>query len=440
MNNDFHPFYVRVGDSWTQIDYSKHPDEWMRPLVRGEETDLIDIPGSWYLDDLPPMMFIKKRAEQPRLHQAARHRGAVVRPVRLGLSRIRLCGVHHDHPPRRFRAPAGAADAGAGLRLHLQACRRVSSAPSTRLPTISAGAIRGRARRRRSGARALNGVKSDRRLRCARCAACSAVRGTGATAPPRPRLLPNRAEPQTTRSRAPGARAPSQRCSQVSRRRRQGLVGQFVPAHEPHRPHRDRRDDRAKSGAAAERLGGRTMRSARRAISGDARQSRTRTPNNGQVQRTHARQHHHRLSRQRQDDAVAAAAAFAGPARRRRAGQRIRRNRARSSSAAGRGREHAVARQRLPVLRGARRPADGRCAICCPADARRGAVFSPRGDRDSGLADPAPIAYTLLSEAIFATISGLSGIVTTVDAVNGASQLDRFPRSVKQASRWPTGW
>ncbi len=59
MNNDFHPFYVRVGDSWTKIDYSKHPDEWMKPLVRGRETDLIDIPGSWYLDDLPPMMFIK---------------------------------------------------------------------------------------------------------------------------------------------------------------------------------------------------------------------------------------------------------------------------------------------------------------------------------------------------------------------------------------------
>ena len=46
MNDDFHPFYVRVGDSWTLIDYSKHPDEWMRPLVRGEETDLIDIPAA----------------------------------------------------------------------------------------------------------------------------------------------------------------------------------------------------------------------------------------------------------------------------------------------------------------------------------------------------------------------------------------------------------
>jgi len=60
MNNDFQPFYVRVGDSWTPIDYSKHPSHWMKPLVRGKETDLIDIPGNWYLDDLPPMMFIKK--------------------------------------------------------------------------------------------------------------------------------------------------------------------------------------------------------------------------------------------------------------------------------------------------------------------------------------------------------------------------------------------
>ncbi|MEO3479865.1 polysaccharide deacetylase [Phaeobacter sp. CAU 1743] len=60
MHNDFHPYRVRVGDSWTKIDYSQHPDTWMKPLERGEETDLIEIPANWYLDDLPPMMFIKK--------------------------------------------------------------------------------------------------------------------------------------------------------------------------------------------------------------------------------------------------------------------------------------------------------------------------------------------------------------------------------------------
>lgn len=59
MHNDFHPYYVRVGDSWTKIDYSSSAEEWMKPLLRGRETELIEIPANWYLDDLPPMMFIK---------------------------------------------------------------------------------------------------------------------------------------------------------------------------------------------------------------------------------------------------------------------------------------------------------------------------------------------------------------------------------------------
>lgn len=60
MHNDFHPYYVRVGDSWTKIDYSADAESWMKPLVRGQETNLVEIPANWYLDDLPPMMFIKK--------------------------------------------------------------------------------------------------------------------------------------------------------------------------------------------------------------------------------------------------------------------------------------------------------------------------------------------------------------------------------------------
>jgi peptidoglycan/xylan/chitin deacetylase (PgdA/CDA1 family) len=60
MHHDFQPYRVRVGDSWTKIDYSKDARDWMKPLVRGRESDLIEIPANWYLDDLPPMMFIKK--------------------------------------------------------------------------------------------------------------------------------------------------------------------------------------------------------------------------------------------------------------------------------------------------------------------------------------------------------------------------------------------
>ncbi|AHY47133.1 Polysaccharide deacetylase [Rubrobacter radiotolerans] len=59
QHRDFVPYYARVGDSWTKIDYGKPAREWMKPLVRGEEIDLVKIAGNWYVDDLPPMMFIK---------------------------------------------------------------------------------------------------------------------------------------------------------------------------------------------------------------------------------------------------------------------------------------------------------------------------------------------------------------------------------------------
>ena len=59
MHRDLTPYYVRVGDTWTKIDYSIPAEDWMKPLIRGEETSLIEIPANWYLDDLPPMMFIK---------------------------------------------------------------------------------------------------------------------------------------------------------------------------------------------------------------------------------------------------------------------------------------------------------------------------------------------------------------------------------------------
>jgi peptidoglycan-N-acetylglucosamine deacetylase len=57
---DFQPFYARVGDSWTVIDYSKTAKEWMKPLKHGKEIDLVEIAANWYVDDLPPMMFMKK--------------------------------------------------------------------------------------------------------------------------------------------------------------------------------------------------------------------------------------------------------------------------------------------------------------------------------------------------------------------------------------------
>lgn len=59
MHRDVEPYYLRAGDEWSVIDYSRPAREWMKPLTRGRETELVEIPANWYLDDLPPMMFIK---------------------------------------------------------------------------------------------------------------------------------------------------------------------------------------------------------------------------------------------------------------------------------------------------------------------------------------------------------------------------------------------
>lgn len=58
--HDFQPFYARVGDTWTNVDFTKQASEWMKPLVRGELVDLVELGANWYVDDLPPMLFIKK--------------------------------------------------------------------------------------------------------------------------------------------------------------------------------------------------------------------------------------------------------------------------------------------------------------------------------------------------------------------------------------------
>ncbi|WP_448203432.1 CobW family GTP-binding protein [Azospirillum sp. sgz302134] len=52
----------------------------------------------------------------------------------------------------------------------------------------------------------------------------------------------------------------------------------------------------------------------------------------------------------------------------------------------------------------------------------------------TGLADPAPIIHTLMGDPLLAARFRLDGVITTVDAVHGANQLDHQPESVKQAA------
>ena len=96
--------------------------------------------------------------------------------------------------------------------------------------------------------------------------------------------------------------------------------------------------------------------------------------------------------------------------------------------------------QRLPVLRGARRPAAGVARSVVPEDARRGAVLSPSGDRDFGLGRSGADRLHAVVGAVFRHHFRLSGIVTTVDAVNGAEPTRPFCRGGQTGIAWPTGW
>lgn len=52
----------------------------------------------------------------------------------------------------------------------------------------------------------------------------------------------------------------------------------------------------------------------------------------------------------------------------------------------------------------------------------------------TGLADPAPIIHTLMTDRVIANRFALDGVVATVDGVNGNLQLDRHQESLKQAA------
>ena len=69
---------------------------------------------------------------------------------------------------------------------------------------------------------------------------------------------------------------------------------------------------------------------------------------------------------------------------------------------------------------------------------RRARGEIPRYERvvveTTGIADPVPIAYTLLAEPVLQHHYRLGNVVTVVDAVNAAAQLDRFEESVKQVA------
>ncbi|CZR58798.1 related to polysaccharide deacetylase family protein [Phialocephala subalpina] len=58
MHHDCQPYYVSdMPPTTAHTDYSKDPDEWMIPMPKHTLTTVVEIPGSWNVDDWPPMHF-----------------------------------------------------------------------------------------------------------------------------------------------------------------------------------------------------------------------------------------------------------------------------------------------------------------------------------------------------------------------------------------------
>ena len=136
-----------------------------------------------------------------------------------------------------------------------------------------------------------------------------------------------------------------------------------------------------------------------------------------------------------QDHAAAAPAGRSGARRHRGADQRVRRGRARSSSAGAHRRDDGAAAVGLPVLHHPRRAVGGDQG---PAFASASAGWCRRFRRlvveSTGLADPFPILSTVQADPVLRHHFRLGNVITTVDAVNGAAQLARQPESVKQVA------
>jgi hypothetical protein len=58
-HHDCQAYYLRTGDQWTKIDYKKKAEEWMKPLVPGQATGLVEIPANWYLDVHEPVQCLE---------------------------------------------------------------------------------------------------------------------------------------------------------------------------------------------------------------------------------------------------------------------------------------------------------------------------------------------------------------------------------------------
>jgi hypothetical protein len=70
---DFVPFYARTGAQWTRVNYAKTAGGVDETIGAPQEIGLVEIGPNWYVDDLPPMLFMKAAPNSHGFVLAARY-------------------------------------------------------------------------------------------------------------------------------------------------------------------------------------------------------------------------------------------------------------------------------------------------------------------------------------------------------------------------------
>ena len=91
-----------------------------------------------------------------------------------------------------------------------------------------------------------------------------------------------------------------------------------------------------------------------------------------------------------------------------------------------------VLQGRLHLLHRARRPGRGAARASCAARGGTRAAFRRVILETTGLADPAPVLFTLAGDPVLRHKFDAGAVIATVDAVHGARQLERHPECRKQ--------
>ena len=129
MEEDCFPYYLRTGDSWTKIDYTKNAADWMKPWIAGERSRHCRNSSQLALGRRTTHDVRQDRTQQSRLDHGSTARSDLDRLLRLDLPQPRLRHLPVGATPGCCSQAAPHVGAGAARRPCSAASRRQDGDP-----------------------------------------------------------------------------------------------------------------------------------------------------------------------------------------------------------------------------------------------------------------------------------------------------------------------